>query len=89
MKHCKDCNLYMCGLQGSDNTSNICGTAKKLPCTHSNKAYGPITSGMREWVCRDCGQQGEEPDEKYCKDYYKTLLRHLQAGTLKGKEEAK
>jgi len=60
-----------------------------MTCTHANKAYGHIMNGLRQWVCRDCGQQGEEPDEKYCKDYYKTLLYHLNKGTLKGKEEAK
>lgn len=58
-------------------------------CTHPNKAYGPVDWRGRVWICRDCGQEGHEPDDKYSKDYYRVLVGHIQAGTRKGEEEAK
>jgi hypothetical protein len=85
MKNCKYCNEFMCGASGTEQVSKYCGKEKEIPCPHYNKAYGPVQSGMRQWVCRDCGQQGEEKDDKFSGDYDKTLLRHMKAGTLKGK----
>ncbi len=62
--------------------------SEKQKCTHKNKAYGDSRGRERPWICRDCGMQGHVADALYDKDYYDTLLRHVQAGTAHGKEFA-
>ena len=62
-------------------------TMQTQPCAHANKAYGPTANGRRVWICRDCGQQGNEPDDKYSADYYTVLIEHFRHGTLKGAED--
>lgn len=59
-----------------------------MKCKHKNKAYGDSRGRIRPWVCRDCGQQGHVPDKLYDDDYYYTMIRHMQKGTLKGEEDA-
>jgi hypothetical protein len=61
-------------------------------CANMNDVYHEADYG-KKWLFFDHepkeAHKGEEKDDKQSFDYYKTLLRHLQAGTLKGKEEAK